>query len=127
MSNRRGRWQGNDEKKKEEIGPCYHCKKSRHLIADFPALNTKATTSKRILKKKAIKATWDDIESDSEEEIVVANVCFMAHRDNSNKITSELNLDDSELSMDELAMAFEELQSKYDLLRVNNTKLRKEK
>jgi len=74
----------------------------------------------------AVKATWDDTESNSEEEVDVTNVCFIARGDSSNKVSSELNLDDSELSMDERAMAFEELQSKYDLLRVKNAKLRKE-
>ena len=33
-----GKPQGRFEKKREELGPCFHCKKNGHLIADCPAL-----------------------------------------------------------------------------------------
>ena len=74
---RRGRPQGRFEKKREEPGPCFHCKKTGHLIADCPSLQ--ATTSKNGQKKKKAMATWDDSESESEEEIDAAHMCFMAH------------------------------------------------
>jgi len=42
-----------------------------------------ATTSKKLhKKKKAMMATWDDSETKSdEEEIDIANVCFMGQRE----------------------------------------------
>ena len=65
---RRGRPQRRFEKKREEQGPCFHCKKTGHLIADCPSLQ--ATTSKDgQKKKKAMVVTWDDSESESEEEM----------------------------------------------------------
>ena len=57
------------------MGPYFHCKKTGHLITDWPSLQ--ATTSKNVYKKKkAMVATWDDSETDSEEEIDAAYVCF---------------------------------------------------
>ena len=68
---RRGRHQGRFEKKKEEMGPYFHCKKTCHLIADFPSLQD--TNSKNVhKKKKAMVAIWDDLEMNSEEEIDAA-------------------------------------------------------
>ena len=50
------------KKKKEEMGPCYHCKKMCHLIANCPSLQ--ATPSKKVHKKKKVMvATWDDSET----------------------------------------------------------------
>jgi len=95
------------ERKKEEVGPCYNCKKQGHMIADY--LNLKATTSRRMPKKKAMMASWDDSESDSGDDIDVANVCFMAHGDDPTKVTLETSLDDSDITMDILANFFEEL------------------
>ena len=54
-----------------------------------------------------MKATWD-LESDSEEEVNMANVCFMTN-ENTPKITSESCCDNCEWIMDELGEAFEEL------------------
>ena len=107
---RRTRPQGKFERKKEEMDPCYHCKKMEYLIADCPSLQ--ATTSKKLhKKKKAMMATWDDSEIDSnEEEIDTANVCFTANEKESNKVTSGPTLDDDKLTMNELAIFFEELQ-----------------
>ena len=62
------------------MGPCFHYKKMGHLITDCPSLQ--ATTSKNVhKKKKAMVATWDDLETDSKEEIDAAHVCFMANRE----------------------------------------------
>ena len=47
---RRSRQQEKFERKGEEIGPCYHCKKTGHLITDCPSLQ--AITSKKVHKKK---------------------------------------------------------------------------
>ena len=65
---RGGRPLGRLEKKREETGSCFHCKRTGHLIAD--CLSLQATTSKNVQKKKkAMVATWDDSETESEEEI----------------------------------------------------------
>ena len=97
MSNlRRSRWQ-----EKEELDLCYHCKKPGHLIAECHPF--KATSSKRVPKKKAMKATWDNSESDSEEEVDAVNVCFMTYGDDTTKVYLENSLDDDELTMDEFA------------------------
>ena len=72
-----------------------NCKKPRHLIADCLKIKNKASTIKKAFKKRAMKATWDDSESESEFEINVANMCFMAHGDHASKIQSEPILDDA--------------------------------
>ena len=57
-----------EKKKKKEMGPCYHYKKTGHLIADCPLLQ--ATTSRKMQKKKkAMVATWDDLETKCKEEM----------------------------------------------------------
>jgi len=58
-------------------------------------MKNKASSSKKPFKKKTIKATWDDSESDSEEDVDSTNVCFMAQGETSSKVTSEPTLDDS--------------------------------
>ena len=122
---RRGKPQGRYERKREEPGPCFHCKKIGHLIADCPALQ--ATTSKNgPRKKKAMVATWDDTESESEEEIDAAHMCFMAHGEDATKVTLDNSIDDDELTMDELAQFFEELQHRYEISQSHNKKLKRE-
>ena len=80
-----------------------------HLIVDYPKMKNKASTSKKTFKKKAMKATWDDSESDSEENVDSANVCFMAQGETSSKVISEPTLDDSKLTLDELGFSFQKL------------------
>ena len=95
----RGRLQGRFEKN-EEMSPYFHCKKTGHLIADCPSLQ--ATTSRTVhKKKKAMVATWDDSETDSEEKIDVAHVCFMANGEEASKVNLETSLEDNDLTMDE--------------------------
>jgi len=50
---------------------------------------------------------WDS-ESETDEEVDTAHLCFMAN-DNTSKVISEPSLDDYELTMDVLGEAFEEL------------------
>ena len=83
----------------------------------------KPSTSKKPYKKKAMKATWDS-ESESEEEIDTANMCFMANESTS-KVTSSTLFDD-ELSMDELGETFVELSHNYDFLKKKYLKMKKE-
>ena len=91
------------------MGLYYHCKKTGHLIADYPSLQ--ATTSKKLHKKKKVMvATWDDSEIESDEEdIDTTNVCFMTNEEKSTKVTFKPSLDDDELTIYELAHFFEEL------------------
>ena len=100
------------------MGPYYHCKQTQHLIADCPSLE--ATTSKRLYKKKAMVATWDDSETEPEEEVDTENVCFMTNRDEATNVTIQDSLDD-DLSIDELArFFFDELLEIYEILKVQN-------
>ena len=81
---------------------CY--KKSGHLIIDCPSFQ--ATTSKRIPMKKAMMASWDDdFENESEEDVNITNMCFMANNDNLTKVHPKPVLDD-DLTMDKLAKFF---------------------
>jgi len=108
--NNRRRWQ---EKKDKKI-ICFNCRKPRHIVAECPKNKSKPYTLKKPYKKKALKATWD-LESESEEEVDMANVCFMAN-DNTPKVTSEPSIDDCELTMNELGEDFEEPSHNYDFL-----------
>ena len=84
--------------------------KTGHLIADSPSLQT--TTSKNVhKKKKAMVATWNDSEMDSEEEIDAAHVCFMANGEEASTINLETSLEDNDLTINESAQFFEELQN----------------
>ena len=57
---------------------------------------------KKPYKKKALKATWVS-ESESDEEVDTANVCFMTNESTS-KVTPNTSFD-CELSMDELGLS----------------------
>jgi len=114
----------NGKERGKEVGSCFHYKKSEHLIRECPTL--KATSSSRVPKNKAMKATWDDdSESDSSEDVDTANVCFMAHGDDPTNISLEASVDNNDLIIDELANFFEELQERYDLLKVQNNNWKK--
>ena len=54
---RKGSRQGKEERKCNDIGPRYNCKKPDHLIADCPDLKNKVSSFKKPFKKKAMKAT----------------------------------------------------------------------
>ena len=69
----RRRWQGGKEEKKII---CFNCQRPGHIVTECPD-KVKPSTSKKTYKKKALKATWDS-ESESEEEVDTANMCFMA-------------------------------------------------
>ena len=71
-------------------------------------------------------ATWDDSETDSEEEIDVAHVWFMTNGEEASMVNLETSLEDNDLTMDELAQFFEELQNRYEISLSQNKKLKKE-
>ena len=69
--NNRRQWQGKEKKKII----CFNCQKSGHIIAECSDIKNKPSSSNKPFKKKSLKATWDS-ESESEEEVDMANVCF---------------------------------------------------
>ena len=77
------RWQGKEEKKII----CFNCGKTGHIVAECPD-KVKPSNSKKPYKKKALKATWDS-ESESDEEVDTANMCFMANESTS-KVTPDI-------------------------------------
>ena len=107
------------------MGPCFHCKKTGHLIADCPLLQ--ATTSKNVhMKKKAMVDTWDGSETDSEEVIDAAYVCFMTNKEETSMVNLETSLENNDLTMNKLTQFFEELQNRYEMSFAQNKKLKKE-
>ena len=87
----------------------FECKEPRHVRSEYPRL--KKVLRKKTTKKKAMMATWEDLdeeqentESQSEEEIV-ANLCFMAD------IVLE---EETKVSNSELESSLEKLQKSYD-------------
>ena len=122
FNNRKGRWQGKEEKRGNE-NALANCKKPGHLIVDCPNMKSKASTSKK-LYKKATKATWDS-ESESDADDDTANVYFMTNANTIN-VCSEPSLDVSYLSIYELGDAFEQLSQNYDLLKMKYLKIKKE-
>ena len=115
----RRRWQGKEEKKII----CFNCRKPGHIVAECPENKSKPSTSRKSYKKKALKATWD-LESESDEEVDTANMCFMANESTS-KVTPDTSID-CELSIDEIGEAFEELSHNYDFLKKKYLKMKKE-
>ena len=59
------------DREKEEMDLYFHCKKTGHLIANYPSLQ--AITSKRPHKQKVMVATWNDSKIESDKEVDIAN------------------------------------------------------
>jgi len=97
--------------------------KSRTCHYRLPGYKEQTLYLQEALQKKALKDTWDS-ESESEEEVNTANVCFLAN-ENTTKVTSESSLKECELSMDKLDEAFEELSNNYDFLKKKYLKIKK--
>ena len=70
-------------------------------------------------------AIRDDSETEFEEEIDTAHMCFMALGDEASKVNLEKSLEDDNLTMDELVQFFEELQNSYEIFLAQNKKLKK--
>ena len=94
-------------------------------MANCPEFKKKMTSSfkpKKPEEKKAYKATWDS-ESESEEEVDTANMCFMA---NTPKVTPQpLDEKHDKLSKEVLVHAFVELSETYDNKKIECSKLEK--
>ncbi|XP_009628611.1 uncharacterized protein [Nicotiana tomentosiformis] len=76
----------NNENDKND-GGCYECGKNGHIQVDCPELKKKL--SRNFQKKKSFGAWSDEEESDHEE---IANMCFMAIKEDSNEDSYELGL-----------------------------------
>ena len=103
------------------MGPCNHCKKTDHHIAD--CLSLQATISKKVhKKKKAMVATWDDSETETEEKIDTSHVCFMANGEETSKVNLETSLDEDDLTMDDLAKFLKNYNTamRFQLLKIKN-------
>nr|XP_016454258.1 PREDICTED: uncharacterized protein LOC107778502 [Nicotiana tabacum] len=75
----------NDNDKND--GRCYECGKHGHIQAECPELKKKL--NRNFQKKKSFGAWSDEEESDHEK---IANMCFMAIKENSNEDSGELGL-----------------------------------
>ena len=63
------------------------------------------------------------LQSETDEEVDTAHVCFMAN-DNTPKVIPEPSLDDCDLTMDKLGEAFEVLSNNYDFLKKKYLKMK---
>ena len=79
----------------------------------------KASTSKKSYKKNAMKATWDVLDTELDEEVDNTKFYFMALGDNAYKVQSELTLDDVEIIVDEISMAFTKVLKNMNQLELN--------
>ena len=93
-------------------------------MADCSEFKKKVTSSfkqEKPVEKKAYKATWDS-ESESEDEVDTANMCFMA---NTPKVTPQHLDEEDELSKEVLVHAFVELLESYNNKKIECSKLEK--
>ncbi|KAK2976015.1 hypothetical protein RJ640_015692 [Escallonia rubra] len=112
---------------KKNSDACYECGRTGHIKKYCPQLKNKtASSNSRDFKEKKFKSrkallTWDDFdESDKEisEDDDVAQLCFMAKDDNSDKVIS------GNLDYNELKSAFLELSENYEKIKVKNANLK---
>ncbi|KAK2986252.1 hypothetical protein RJ640_021821 [Escallonia rubra] len=99
---------------RENLDACYECGKTGHIKKYCPQLKNKSTST---------LLTWDDSdESDKEasEDDDVAQLCFMAKDDHSNKVISAENFD-----YNKLKIAFLELSENHEKLKVKNADLKR--
>ena len=95
-----------------------------HMMADCPDFKKKMISSlkqKRPVEKKVYKSTWDS-ESEAEDEVDTANMCFMA---NTPKVTTQPLDDENEISREMLEHGFVELSESFDDKKVECSKLKK--
>ncbi|GAV69060.1 zf-CCHC domain-containing protein, partial [Cephalotus follicularis] len=98
---------------------CFECNKPGHIKVDCPQLK-----KKKLFKKKALKALHlsDDESSDDEVTEQVANLCFMASRDNEeidNEVDDSYTFGELQFSFDELLVEFKKKCSEYSSLKKN--------
>ncbi|GAV79224.1 hypothetical protein CFOL_v3_22689, partial [Cephalotus follicularis] len=101
-----------DKDEKEVI--CYECNKPGHIWPDCLKLK------KKKYKKKAMIASWNDsvdssLEEDKNEEI--ANIVFMAMKDDNEVCSSSLSYNDLQNESNELIDVLDDLNREYQLLK----------
>nr|KYP69835.1 hypothetical protein KK1_009041 [Cajanus cajan] len=95
---------------------CYECKKPGHYKTKCPELEKGKEKEKKkstLHKKKAMMATWEDLDTTSSEDDEQANICLMAGTDSSSES------DDEEVSKS----YFKDLQHAYNKLLIDSTKI----
>nr|KYP44808.1 hypothetical protein KK1_033669 [Cajanus cajan] len=83
-----------DKTLREKAQPlCFECKKPGHYKIECPELEKEKEKEKKKLisykKKKAMMATWEDLDTTSSEDDVEANICLMADKDSSSESDDE--------------------------------------
>ncbi|GAV72942.1 zf-CCHC domain-containing protein/UBN2 domain-containing protein, partial [Cephalotus follicularis] len=107
----------NEESRKKEELTCYECKKAGHFKSECPSLKNKEQFKK---KKKAMIATWSDIDpssSDEESDGEVANIALMEIEEEEDEVN---------FSFDELQEAYENLFNEYKNVCFKNKSLKKD-
>nr|KYP31711.1 hypothetical protein KK1_047822 [Cajanus cajan] len=95
---------------------CYECKKPGHYKTECPKLEKEREKEKKKStphKKKAMMATWDDLDTTSFEDDEHANICQMENIDSSSES------DDEEVSKSN----FKDLQYAYNQLLTDSAKI----
>ena len=98
-------------KTKQDEVICFECKELGHVRPE--CLRLKKNFKKKASKKKALMATWEDLDKEQEsaesqeKEEIVANLCFMA--DIVSKEETEVLDSKPELSHNDLMKAYDEL------------------
>ena len=99
---------------------CYECKKLEHMRGKCPELQKKFTD--KFKKCKAMVATWSDEESDSSQksEDQMANICLMAHEDDSSEVNSKLDT----IIIEHQEALYENIYTNYKKLKHENKSLK---
>nr|KYP69656.1 hypothetical protein KK1_008856 [Cajanus cajan] len=102
---------------REKVQPLfYECKKPGHYKTECPELEKEREKEKKKStphKKKAMMATWEDLDTTSSEDDEQANICLMADIDSSSEF------DDEEVNKSD----FVELQYAYNQLLTDSSKI----
>ncbi|XP_020236302.1 uncharacterized protein LOC109815897 [Cajanus cajan] len=111
-------WRKYNRTSRDKAQPlCYKCKKPRHYKTECPELEKEKEKEKKkstlYEKKKAMMATWEDLDTTSSEDDEQANICLMVDTDSSSKSSDE------EVSKYD----FKDLQHAYNQLLINLVKI----
>nr|KYP76418.1 hypothetical protein KK1_020660 [Cajanus cajan] len=79
----RSRWRKYNRTLRDKAQPlCYECKKPRHYKTECPELEKEKEKEKKKSTlhkmKKAMMATWEDLDTTSSKDDEQANICLMA-------------------------------------------------
>ncbi|XP_015933939.1 uncharacterized protein LOC107460120 [Arachis duranensis] len=106
---------------------CHHCKEAGHLKYNCQKLKKEDKGKK---KKRVLMASWEDLESDLEEEEdseCEAQICYMASEDQLDEVNyDDLSVDDLHVIIDDLTLNSEKLLNKYNKCKSENEMLKAE-